>query len=292
MNDRIDEFRSKRDGVVIPRIWVTIALSILVHLAALWELPPISVKLPGQGEIPDARPSLSVQLMPPRTTSQPGLPSQPAAPQPPPAPPRPKAAPRPPAPPPVIALNKPAPSVPSPAPAAPTVPAPKPAPPPMAGDMASYIEARRRARGTASPEPPPDAPAEDAEARRQRIIAGNIGSQRDEAFGYDPNRGGGAFQIERMNYDSAEFAFYGWNKDISRNAKQVIVVQRGNNADIRIAVVRRMVSIIREYEKEDFLWVSRRLGRSLTLSARPRDSAGLEAFMMQEFFADATPAQR
>ena len=33
-------------------------------------------------------------------------------------------------------------------------------------------------------------------------------------------------------------------------------------------------------------WVSQRLGRNITLSARPRDNAELEDFMMQEFFAD------
>ena len=65
-----------------------------------------------------------------------------------------------------------------------------------------------------------------------------------------------------------------------------IEVRKGSNSDIRIAVVRKMIAIIREYEQEDFLWESQRLGRSLTLSARARDNAGLEDFMMREFFPD------
>ncbi len=47
-----------------------------------------------------------------------------------------------------------------------------------------------------------------------------------------------------------------------------------------------MIGIIREHESGEFLWESHRLGRQLTLSARARDNAELEAFMMQEFFYD------
>lgn len=284
MNDRIDVFRSRPDGVVIPRIWVMIALSILLHIAALWELPPISVRLPGLGEDPDKQASLSIRLVPPGPPAPadpvPSLPVPEAAPQ----ARRPKATPRPRATPPVIALKQPAPS---PAPDAPSVPVPRPAP---AGDMASYIEARRRARGeTESPVPP--AP-ESAEARAKRLVAGNLESTRETAFGYDPNRGGGVFQIQSLNINYAEFLFLGWNKDVGRNTKQLIEVRRGNNSDIRIAVVRKMIAIIREYEREEFLWQSRRLGRSITLSARARDNAGLEEFMMREFFFSTSAAQQ
>jgi hypothetical protein len=47
-----------------------------------------------------------------------------------------------------------------------------------------------------------------------------------------------------------------------------------------------MIAIIRDNESGDFVWVSQRLGRNLTLSARPSENAGLEDFLMQEFFAD------
>jgi len=90
-----------------------------------------------------------------------------------------------------------------------------------------------------------------------------------------------------VGYTSAEFTFFGWNKDIRRRAKQLIEVEKGANSDIRIAVVRRMIAIIRDHESEDFVWVSPRLGREVTLSARPGDNAGLEAFLMQEFFPES-----
>ncbi|MBX9904040.1 MAG: hypothetical protein K2Y31_06745 [Burkholderiales bacterium] len=284
MNNRIDLFRSRHDGVTVPRIWVAIALSILMHVAALWELPPIPVQLPGLGEEPDKKPALSLRLIPPGPP--PAL--LPPAPEPVPQQPQakaapPKAAPRqvPPAPP-VITREKTAPD-------APSVPAPKPAPS-LAGDMASYIEAQRRARDIPAPAAP--AAPESEEARRQRIIAGNLGSSREQAFGYDPSRGGGVFQIQSMSLDYAEFVFHGWNKDVGRNTKQLIEVRRGNNSDIRLAVVRRMISIIRDYEREDFVWHSHRLGRSITLSARARDNAGLEEFMMREFFFIDSPSRR
>lgn len=279
MNQRTDLFRNRSDGVVIPRIWVMIALSILVHITALWELPPIQLRLPGLGEVPDQSPPLSIRLVPPGPPSLADAPPARAAPEPPP-PARPKAA-RPQASPPVIALQQPQ------AAPAPAVPAPRPAP---ATDMAAYIEARRRARGEA--EPAVAAAAESAEARARRLAADNLASTRETAFGYDPNRGGGVFQIQSMSLDYAEFLFLGWNKDVGRNTKQLIEVSRGNNSDIRLAVVRKMIAIIRDYEREDFLWQSRRLGRSITLSARARDNAGLEEFMMREFFFIASAAQR
>jgi hypothetical protein len=89
-----------------------------------------------------------------------------------------------------------------------------------------------------------------------------------------------------MSYDYAEFLFFGWNKDIRRNTTQLIEVRKGSNSDIRIAVVRRMIVIIREHEDADFVFESRRLGRNVTLSARARDTAGLEDFMMREFFGE------
>lgn len=105
-------------------------------------------------------------------------------------------------------------------------------------------------------------------------------------FGYDPDRNGGVFQVELMSYDYAEFTFIGWNKEIRRVTKQLIEVPKGNNSDIRIAVVRRMIALIREHAQEDFLWESQRVGY-LTLSARLKDNKALEDFLMKEFFGEA-----
>ncbi len=157
--------------------------------------------------------------------------------------------------------------------------------------MASLIEARRRTRAQSAPAEnlTNTQQTEDDRTRSNRIAAANLGSQQAQTFGYDPTQGGGVFQIARLGYDSAEFFFFGWNKEFRRNTKQQIEVRKGNNSDIRIAVVRRMIAIIREYEQVDFRWDSRRLGRSVMLSARARDNAGLEEFMLREFFDDMRP---
>jgi hypothetical protein len=156
-------------------------------------------------------------------------------------------------------------------------------------DLASYIEARRRARESVpAPAPAPaQPPSETEQERHNRIVAESLGLNRTPSFGADRERGGGIFQIARVGYDDAEFFFYGWNKNIRRNARQMIEVRRGDNASTELAVVRKMIAIIREHEGGDFVWESPRLGRDVTLSARTEDNAGLEDFMMREFFTES-----
>ena len=280
MSHPIDRSSRGNNGGV-QRIAAALLLSMLIHAAALWVAPQTPPR-PAELSDPARSGPLSLRLVPR------GLPA-PAA-EPPPAASRPPATPPPkskPAPPP-----KPVPPVPAPKPA-PVEPVPAPVTPPpaaMSGDLAAYIEARRRNR--------PEAPsvtvpaAEDKDERARRIIEGNLGSTRDQAFGYDPKKTGGMFNIEQLGSDYAEFVYHGWRNDIGRNTKQLIAVRKGNNPDIRIAVVRRMIALIRENTQEDFVWVSQRLGRSVTLSARARDNAGLEEFMMLEFFHQVAPSQR
>ena len=161
----------------------------------------------------------------------------------------------------------------------------------------SDLEARQRARVATAPPATlfsPSAgrasspPVEDAAARGDRAIAANLGLNRAPTFGPDATKtGGGIFQIQRLGYSDAEFLFYGWSKEIRRNTTQLIEVRKGDNADIRIAVIRRMIVIIREHETEDFVWESQRLGRNVVLSARLQDNTGLEDFMMREFFPES-----
>ena len=180
-------------------------------------------------------------------------------------------------PPPVVALERLAPGDPSPPPA--------PATAPRIGDLTAYVEAWRLTRGDPAPPDSPPPQVESDNARTNRFAAANLAAERQITFGYDPSRSGGMFTIERLGYDYAEFTFIGWNSDIRRRTKQLIEVRKGNNSDIRIAVVRKMISIIREIEPVQFDWGSQRLGRTVTLSSRMRDNSGLEDFMMLEFFS-------
>jgi hypothetical protein len=290
--------------VNIRTIHITFLLSLLIHALALWQWMP-RIRLPSDMSERLAGPTpLTLSLEPSRPVA-PAAPARPPQPQARAAPPvmatpaPPKRAPRAP----VAQPERRAPVMTQPAtPAEPppyTVPepAPAPAPPPVAraapeGDFASSVEARRRARQQQDPVPSPSAPARGEEsdsARANRIIAGNLGLGRKPSYGEDTT-GGGIFQMQRMTYDYAEYLFYGWSKDIQRNTTQLIAVRRGTHADIRRAVIRSMIGIIRDHEQGDFLWESRRLGRNVMLSARPADDAGLESFLMREFFDDARQA--
>jgi hypothetical protein len=293
-----DEFRPKRDVIAIPTIWVAFALSLIVHIAALWEWLPRMRPMTFDALAPsEANAPLAVRLAAPQSALS--VPAPASAPSPGRQPQRlqvaksrpPKAVTRAPPAPPVIAVEPPAPGIALSPPASPPVAAPTPpmpAAPPLEGDLSSYIAARRRARGetesSSSPGTTASAPAEDDIARRDRIVASNLASLNSQTFGEAPKNSGGIFGITRMGYTDAEFTFFGWNKDIRRRASQRIEVRQGDNSDIRIAVVRRMIAIIREYEQEDFVWESRRLSRNVSLSARLTDNAELEDFLMREFF--------
>jgi len=270
-----DAIQPPRNPLAAVPIRVAAVVSLLVHLVMIWGFLPRldlpSFDLPG---LRDTDGRLTVRLAPP-----------PPPPSPPPSPvvqARPRPAP------PVIALDRPAPA----APPAPRAPVPAPANPLASLDMLAHVEARRRAR-VQSESPPsqgraPAAPAtEDENTRASRLAAANLATQRQVTFGYDPSRSGGVFEIERMTSDYAEFTFIGWNKDARRRTKQIIEVRKGANSDIRIAVVRSMIAIIRQHEPVEFLWDSRRLGRAVMLSSRLQDNAGLEDFMLQEFFTVA-----
>jgi hypothetical protein len=303
MTHWLDAAPRRGNVVTIPTIWLAFLLSLFVHIAALWEFLPRLRSLSGEAiESSKAGEPLAVRLATPSAAPPPPspppqsaqlAPARKAQVSPPPKARTEKVAPSAAPAPPVVAAARSAPeSAPQP-PVAPAVP-PAPAAPPVEGDLASFIAARRRARG--EPEPSvssgstSNAPPADSDlARRDRIVAANLASLNAPTFGGEPKNSGGIFQIRRLGYDDAEFTFFGWNKDINRRASQLIEVRRGTNPDIRIAVIRRMIAIIRQYEKEDFTWNSRRLGRVVVLSARPDDTTGLEEFMMQEFFSGQGP---
>ncbi len=287
---------SPSEFVRVRTIWITLALSLLVHLAALvgW-VPQLSMRpVVTPGDIPGDR--LAVRLAPPPSPA----PSAPVI-----APPVPRTAdarPRPPAPaspPPRPSVPRAAPPLPAPVPVPVPSPAPAPAPvpqasppvaapaaqpaPSVAGDLASYVAARRQSRGDSAIDAPP---ADDDRARRDRALAANVATINTVPQGSIDSHSGGVFRITRLGYDDAEFLFFGWHQGAGRRLTQKYEVRRGTDADIRIAVVRRMIAIIREYEQEEFVWRSQTLG-DVKLSARLKDNVELERFMMRDFFGGA-----
>ena len=293
MSASLNALRSRYDRIAIPTIQVAFALSLMLHAVLLsgW-LPKVTLRPSeklGEGK---AEGSLAVRLAPPPAAA-PVPPPAPMA-QAPTAPARSAAAPKarrqPPSVERVLALERPSPSRSNPPVEAVRPPA-ETAPASANADFAAFIEARRHARESA-PAPrggPPVPPVETAQERDNRIAAINLGLNRTPSFGDEKKHGGGIFQVERVGFNDAEFFFFGWNKAIRRNSRQMIEVRRSDNATTELAVVRRMIAIIREHERGDFVWESRRLGRDVWLSARSTDNAGLEAFMMHEFFPGIRP---
>jgi hypothetical protein len=277
---------TRQDVVTIRKVWVTLAVSLLVHTAALLLFlthPPISG--PGQQAIDEETNPIQVDLA--EAKPPPAVRVEPAA-----APP--VKTPPPPArvrPPPMVAMPRlEAPAIRTPAPAPPPQVAAAPAPPqakPPAQDFLAFVQANRRARGAA------EAPANDnPDTDFNTKIAANLPGAAHGVAAKQSIRGGGIFQIKRMAYDDAAFEFFGWNTQMGRQTPQMIEVRKGNNPDMRIAVVRRMIVIIREHEHEDFTWESgRHGGRVVTLSARPADTAALEKFLLQDLFDDTREGQ-
>ena len=277
------------------RVWRTGVVSLLVHAIVLVALVPHlnDFRQPG-AEAPVDTPPLSVALVAPPSSKKEQADTAPS-PAPPPAarresrvtprttPPTMTAIPRVPDP---DVLRVPPPVVePMPVPVRPPVEV-RPAPPPMEGDLSSYIASRRAARGEQPNAPVTSAPARESDAaRKERAIAQNLaGLNEPRALMGNPRNGGGLFQITLKSYDFAEFKFYGWNPEVQRQAPQRIEVRKGSNPTIDIAIVRRMIQIIRETQKGDFTWRSDRQGRDITLSARPEDNDRLESFLMDEMF--------
>lgn len=146
-------------------------------------------------------------------------------------------------------------------------------------DMASYIAQQRAKR---------EAVEQDAARQNTAAAAAEIGlteeQKRDERIKNNLKSGtNGIFSIQRLEAKTASFSFKGWT-DYTNVKLKFYEVEASGGEDVRLVMIRRMIAIIREHYDGDFPWESHRLGRTITKSARPEDSAELEGFLMQEFF--------
>lgn len=266
-------------------------VSLLIHaLILFFALPKFQLDLPT--EIP-AR-ELEVSLAPPtpekkQAESPVELPAAPAESAPPPAPEpkvmtrQPKAPPQKPAfkVPDVLSTDKPSPekippdlTIPKETP--PTEPKPEQAP----VDMMAYVNQQRAKRAAQES----DAARINAEATA-RELGPSAEQKRDENIRRNFEMGvNGIFEITRLEARSASFSFNGWTNDFGSAHRQYFQVEAPLGQDVRLVMIRKMIDLIRKYYQGDFNWESRRLNRTIVLSARPEDRAGLEDFLMIEFF--------
>jgi type IV secretory pathway VirB10-like protein len=254
--------------VRIRTIDIFAVVSILLHAVFFLFMKPM-VKMDPEGPVSD-RP-LNVVLAPPQ--ADPVAPVTPAPPA--------EAAPTPPR----VIARIPSPQAPRfPTPVVPPVTQPtEPAPvaprEPLV-DMMAAIQANRTQREAAESAlargNPSSEKGEDPLSRNMRTLSGREGV-------------GGVFQIMRKGLRTGEFAFNGFRNSGQRQWREVIEVDAGPGGDIELAMIRRMIELIRGHYSGDFRWDSYRLGRVVVLSARPQDQPGLEEFLMKEFFAAPPP---
>jgi len=149
-------------------------------------------------------------------------------------------------------------------------------------DLMSYVRAKRQH----SQDLEDNAARENAAA-----IANTRGPSADELRDANINRNlqqqgtSGIFVIRQISFRTGQFSFRGWKNDYSNSRLEIIDVEAGADGNIDLAIIRKMIEIIRREYKGDFNWESQRLGRTIVLSARMEDNTGLEEFLMQEFFA-------
>lgn len=156
-------------------------------------------------------------------------------------------------------------------------------------DMMSMINAarerRRAAEEAAARENAAAQAAERAPSANEIALANVQRSLRAQPRGRDG--ASGVFQILNKGVRTAQFSFRGWTTDARNNWREVIEVDAGLQGDVERAIVRKMIELIRKHYAGDFNWESQRLGRIVVLSARITDNAGLESFLLREFFDGA-----
>jgi outer membrane biosynthesis protein TonB len=278
------------------RLWWPLPLAALVWLLIIWgvgfflSLPEVEIETPP----PIAASFIDLNETEEATSSLPASPPSPSPPQ----PEKPKT---------VEAVKPPPTTPPRPAQPPPSRPQSKPKAAEKPSKPRAPIPAQEVAKTKAPPQPLADAPMDlsdyinQAKARRRaegifdtpENRAASTAAQQpsaDEIRMANIRRNlqtpgtSGIFQILRIGPRTAEFSFRAWTTGQSNPRLQMIQVEAGPEGDIERAIIRRMIQLIREHYKEDFNWESHRLHRVVVLSAREKDTAGLEDFLMREFF--------
>ena len=147
-------------------------------------------------------------------------------------------------------------------------------------DMASYVKARQAQRQFTEA----DAAKQNAEAAAREIGPSELQIRDERIKNNFKNGTNGIFEITSLSGRHAAFAFRGWTNDYSNARREAFEVEASTGQDVRVLMIRKMITLIRQHYPGDFNWESHRLGRVEVKSARPEDGAALEDFMMMEFF--------
>jgi outer membrane biosynthesis protein TonB len=256
------------------RVATGILLSLLLHGGLLWYVLSVAPEPLPEGTTTAVQAPMMITLLQSKQTPSANAPS--------PTPPEPVRSSTQPKPHPQKAVKRSVPRA-TPRPATPPLPqSPSAAPAPTA-DISTMLNAARARRQQTEQA---DTSDDDTTAEKSdKAPSGNEVAQANINFSLRKNKGyGGVFQITSIGPRVGMFIFRGWNVDAVNSTRQDISVDAGLGGDVQMAVIARMIVLIREHYKGNFQWDSRRLGKVVTMSARPADEAGLREFMRQEFF--------
>ncbi|HSI25610.1 MAG TPA: hypothetical protein VK952_08295 [Methylotenera sp.] len=147
-------------------------------------------------------------------------------------------------------------------------------------DMQSYMKAQQAKRHSTEF----DAARQNAEAAAKEAGPSEE-EMRDQRIAKNLQGGaGGTFTLTSLSGRRATFSFNGWVNSLSNQKQQYFEVEAESGQDVRVLMIKQVISFIRESYQGDFPWDSKRLGKVVTLSARPEDNSSLEEFLMTEFF--------
>ena len=141
-------------------------------------------------------------------------------------------------------------------------------------DMMALVNANRQRRQTEEQTATAKERGTPNEDQRDAIIKRNLAQEGTN----------GIFQVRDIGLHTAQLSFKGWKNNYNNARLEIFDVQAKPNETIELAIVRKMILIIRKDYSGDFEWESQRQGRTITKSARLEDTAELEQFLMREMF--------
>lgn len=243
-----------------------ILISLLIHALLLFFVLPRLIKPNSVFPPPLA---LTITLNKPQAPVEPQVPEPP---KPEPAPQHQKAVKKETRMPPVMATQKPSNNHSFQIPARPEPSTPVPADQPS--DMMALVNANRQRRQAEEQTATAKERGTPNEDQRDAIIKRNLAQEGTN----------GIFQTREVGLHTAQLSFKGWKNNYNNARLEIYDVEAKPGETIQLAIVRKMISIIRKDYSGDFEWESQRLGRTITKSARPEDNAELEQFLLKEMF--------
>ncbi len=158
-------------------------------------------------------------------------------------------------------------------------------------DMLTQLNAKRAARQAAEEQAAQEnaaAAAAGGEPTATQRIMNNISRATGAAKGEGT---GGVFEVHfPLGVREGTFKFNGWHPGSGAMPPQTYTVDAGEGGNVQLAIVRKVIEVIRKYKKGDFEFESQRLGHPVTMSARPADNTSLEVFLMEELFGQGNLA--